>query len=189
MLYIPIILGSTRKGRQSPKAAKFVFNRLRQSNKVETEIIDLLEYDLPILEERLRFSDNPPPNVRKFSEKIARSDALVVVSPEYNFGYPGVLKNALDYLLPEYRRKPIAFVTVSAGSFGGLNCLAQLRQVCFGLGALPIPVSMPVPRVHEAFDDDGAPKDAAYEKRAQDFISELLWYTEAIAVQRAKTEV
>jgi len=186
MFYIPIILGSTREGRQSPKAAKFLFKRLRQNGKIETEILDLLEYNFPIMEERLRFNDNPPPRLREFADKIARSDALVIVSPEYNFGYPGVLKNALDYLLPEYQRKPLAFVTVSAGSFGGLNCLAQLRQVAIGMGALPIPVSMPVPRVQDAFDDDGNPKDAAYEKRAQNFIGELLWYTEAIAAQRAK---
>ncbi len=184
--YIPIILGSVRKGRQSPKAAKFLFKRLQKNGKAETEILDLLEYNFPIMEERLRFSDNSPPRLREFADKIARSDALVVVSPEYNFGYPGVLKNALDYLLPEYQRKPIAFVTVSAGSFGGLNCLVQLRQVAFGVGALPIPVSMPVPRVQDAFDDDGNPRDSAYEKRAQDFINELLWYTEAITAQRAK---
>lgn len=187
MLYIPIILGSTREGRQSPKAAKFLFKRLQQNGKVETEILDLLEYNFPIMEERLRFSDHPPPRLREFADKIARSDALVVVSPEYNFGYPGVLKNALDYLLPEYQRKPLAFVTVSAGSFGGLNCLAQLRQVAIGMGALPIPVSMPVPRVQDAFDDDGNPRDQAYEKRVQGFIDELLWYTEAITAQRAKS--
>jgi len=187
MFYIPIILGSTRKGRQSPKAARFVFKRMQQSNKIETEIIDLLDCQFPIMEERLKNLENPPPGVREFSEKVRRADALVVVSPEYNFGYPGVLKNALDYLLPEYQRKPIAFVTVSAGSFGGLNCLAQLRQVAFGFGALPIPASLPVSRIQDAFDDDGNPSDPAYEKRAQGFIEELLWFTEAIATQRAKT--
>ncbi len=187
MFYIPIILGSTRKGRQSPKAARFVFKRMQQNNKIETEIIDLLDCRFPIMEERLRNLENPPPGVREFGEKVKRADALVVVSPEYNFGYPGVLKNALDYLLPEYQRKPIAFVTVSAGPFGGLNCLAQLRQVAFGFGALPIPASLPVSRIQDAFDDEGNPSDPAYEKRVQGFIEELLWFTEAIAAQRAKT--
>ena len=188
MFYIPVILGSVRKGRQSPKAAKFVYRRMLQTGQIETEIIDLLDYNFPIMEERLRFNDNPPPRLAEFSEKIKRADAVVVVAPEYNFGYSGVLKNALDYLLPEYQRKPLAFVTVSAGSFGGLNCLAQLRQVAFGLGALPIPASLPVSRIQEAFDDDGHPQDPGYEKRAQGFLDELLWYTEAIAAQRARVQ-
>src|SRR4028118_1867699 len=103
MFCVPMILGSTRRGRQSPKVARFVVERLRHTGRVEAEILDLLEYDFPVLEERLRLRDDPPPGLVEFGEKIARSDALVIVSPEYNNGYPGVLKNALDYLLPEYR--------------------------------------------------------------------------------------
>ena len=126
-LLIPVILGSTRRGRQSHKVARFIAERMSRNERIETEILDLAEYDFPIMEERLRFRDDPPPGLREFSEKVARSDSLVIVTPEYNNGYPGVLKNALDYLLPEYQRKPIAIVTVSAGGFGGINCLAQLR--------------------------------------------------------------
>ena len=184
--YIPVILGSTRRGRQSPKVARFIAERMRRSERIETEILDLAEYDFPIMEERLRFRDDPPPGLREFGEKVARSDSLVIVTPEYNNGYPGVLKNALDYLLPEYRRKPVAIVTVSAGGFGGINCLAQLRLVTLGMGAFPIPAALPVSRVAESFDEDGTPKDESYEKRAQAFIAEVLWFAEAIAVQKAK---
>lgn len=82
-----------------------------------------------------------------------------------NNGYPGVLKNALDYLLPEYKRKPIGIVTVSAGGFGGINCLAQLRLVALGMGAFPILAALPVSRVQDAFDDAGNPLDQSFEKR------------------------
>src|SRR5205085_2527611 len=184
--YIPVILGSTRRGRQSPKVARFITERMRRNEKIETEILDLLEYNFPIMEERLRFRDDPPLGLREFSEKVARSDSLVIVTPEYNNGYPGVLKNALDYLLPEYQRKPIAIVTVSAGGFGGINCLAQLRLVTLGMGAFPIPAALPVSRVQDSFDEEGNPKDDAYEKRAQAFIAEVLFFAEAIAVQKAK---
>ena len=184
--YIPVILGSTRRGRQSPKVARFIMERMRRNEKIETEILDLAEYNFPIMEERLRFRDDPPPGLREFSEKVARSDSLVIVTPEYNNGYPGVLKNALDYLLPEYQRKPIAIVTVSAGGFGGINCLAQLRLVTLGMGAFPIPAALPVSRVQDSFDEDGNPKDESYEKRAQAFIAEVLFFAEAIAVQKAK---
>src|SRR5919199_3516535 len=124
MFYIPVILGSTRRERQSPKVARFIHERIRRYEQIETEILDLLEYDFPIMEERLRFRDDPPPRLREFSEKINRADAILIVTPEYNHGYPGVLKNALDYLLPEYERKPFGIVTVSAGGFGGVLCLS-----------------------------------------------------------------
>src|SRR5438128_5861663 len=115
------------------------------------------------MEERLHRRDDPPPGVKEFGEKIGRADSFIIVTPEYNNGYPGVLKNALDYLLPEYKRKPIAVVTVSAGGFGGINCLAQLRLVALGMGALPSPAALLVSRVAESFDEDGNPKAPSYE--------------------------
>lgn len=185
--YIPIILGSTRRERQSSKVARFVYDRMREREQIETEILDLLEYDFPIMEERLRFRDDPPPRLVEFSEKISRADSIMIVTPEYNNGYPGVLKNALDYLLPEYRRKPVGIVTVSAGGFGGINCLAQLRLIMLGMGAFPIPASLPISRVQNSFDEEGNLLDQSYEKRAASFIDEVLWFTEAIAVQKTKT--
>ncbi len=131
--------------------------------------------------------DDPPPGLREFGDKIGRADSFIIVSPEYDNGYPGVLKNALDYLLPEYERKPVGIVTVSAGGFGGINCLAQLRLVTIGMGAFPIPENLSVSRVHDSFQEDGTPNDAAYEKRAAAFLDEVLWFTEAIAIRKAKS--
>lgn len=186
MFYIPIIVGSTRRDRQSIKVGRFVFARLRQRPGVEAELLDLLELNFPIMEERLHRRDDPPPGLREYGAKIARADSLIIVTPEYNNGYPGVLKNSLDYLLPEYERKPIGIVTVSAGGFGGLTCLAQLRLVTIGMGAFPIPESLPISRVQTSFNEDGTPNDPAYEKRAASFLDEMLWFTEAIADRKAK---
>lgn len=185
MYYIPILLGSTRRGRQSGKAAKFVETRL--GKRANTELLDLIDCDLPILRQRLRYDDTPPQNVVELGRKIERADALVIVSPEYNGGYPGVLKNTLDYFYEEYHRKPVGIVTVSGGGFGGLNCLAQLRQVMLALGAYPIPAQLAISRVEESLAGDGTPFDAAYEERARKFFDELLWITAAIARQRAET--
>jgi NAD(P)H-dependent FMN reductase len=186
MFYIPIICGSTRRERQSIKVARFVLARLQQRPGVETALLDLSEYNFPIMEERLHRRDDPPPGLREFGERIGRAHSLIIVSPEYNHGYPGVLKNALDYLLPEYERKPMGIVTVSAGGYGGVNCLAQLRLVALGMGAFPIPENLAVSRVHESFNDDGSPNDPAYEKRAAEFLDEMLWFTGAIADRKAK---
>ena len=188
MYYIPIIAVSTRRDRQTIKVARFVLARLQQWPGVQTELLDLLEYDFPIMEERLRRRDDPPPRLSEFGDKIGRAESLIIVTPEYNNGYPGVLKNALDYLLPEYERKPIGIVTVSAGGFGGINCLAQLRLVTLGMGAFPIPASLPVSRVRDSFNEDGTPNDAAYEERAADFLGEVMWFTEAIADRKAKVK-
>ena len=186
MFYIPIIVGSTRRDRQSIKVARFVLKKTQQRPGVETELLDLLEYNFPIMEERLHLRDDPPPRLKEYGEKIGRADSIIIVTPEYNNGYPGVLKNALDYLLPEYERKPIGIVTVSAGGFGGITCLAQLRLVTIGMGAFPIPESLPVSRVRDSFKEDGTPNDPAYEKRAAGFLDELLWFTEAIVDRKAK---
>ena len=184
--FIPIILGSTRRERQSLKVAKFVLNRMKQDPSLETELLDLEEYNFPIMEERLRFRGDPPPGLQEFSKKIDLADSLVIVSPEYNHGYPGVLKNALDYLLPEYERKPFGFVTVSASGFGGINCLSQLRLVCLGMGGFPIPESFSVSKVQKAFDDNGNPTDSSTERRFIDFLEDLKWFTEATQVQKSK---
>ena len=188
-LYIPIIVGSTRRDRQTIKVARFVLARLQQRKGVETELLDLLEYNFPIMEERLHRRNDPPPRLQEYAEKIGRADSLIIVTPEYNNGYPGVLKNALDYLLPEYERKPIGIATVSAGAFGGINCLAQLRLVTLGMGAFPIPENLSVSRVHDSFQQDGTPNDPAYEKRATEFLDEVLWFSEAIADRKAKEKI
>ena len=86
MFFIPVILGSTRRDRQSPKVAKFVIERMRRREEIEVELLDLADYDFPIMEERLRFRDDPPPRLQEFADKIARADSIVIVTPEYNNG-------------------------------------------------------------------------------------------------------
>jgi NAD(P)H-dependent FMN reductase len=185
-LFIPIILGSARRGRQSPKVARFLAERLRRTE-VETEILDLAEYNFPIMEERLRMLTDAPAGVVEFGEKLRRADAVLIVTPEYNNGYPGVLKNALDYFGPaEYKDKPFGIATVSAGGFGGQMCLSQLRLVTLGLGGFPIPAAFPVSVVQNSFDDDGNPSEERYEKSAAAFIGSLKWYAEAVAAQKSK---
>ena len=177
-LNIPLLLASIRRGRQSPKVARHVQRLLAARDGVHSEIVDLAELDLPVMEERVRMRDDAPDGALALSAAVDRADGLVIVTPEYNNGYPGVLKNALDYLLPELKRLPTGIVTVSAGGFGGINCLAQLRLVLLFMGAVPIPVSLPVSKVNSSFTDDG-PADDSFDPRAARFLDELLWWTTA----------
>jgi NAD(P)H-dependent FMN reductase len=186
MFYIPVILGSIRRNRQSIKVANFAVAALSQRSAVGTELLDLKELNLPMMEERLRFDDHPPSSVSAFSSKINRADSIVIVTPEYNGGCPGVLKNALDYLKNEYRRKPFGIVTVSVADTGGILCLISLRQMVLHLGGVPIPAPLLATRVQELFDSDGRPSNQRFSKHAETFFDELLWFTEALAVQRQK---
>jgi NAD(P)H-dependent FMN reductase len=179
---IPVLLGSRRIGRRSDRVARFLLNGLHAREGITTGLIDLAVIDLPILSERTEDAETPPPSFPSFRNAIAAADGLVIVAPEYKGGYPGVLKNALDHLEAGiFRRKPIGIVTVSAGSFGGVNCLAQLRLVCLAMGGVPIPVTCPVSTVDSALDDDGNPLDTRLEARRGKFLDELLWYTRALA--------
>src|SRR5438874_8621527 len=184
MYYIPVILGSIRRNRESIKVARFVISLLGNITGVTTELLDLKELNLPMMEERLRFRTDPPSPVSALSAKVNRADSIVIVTPEYNSGYPGVLKNALDYLKDEYRRKPFGIITVSAAWSGGILCLASLRQVILHLGGVPIPATLPISKVQEVFDDEGNPRDQQFHQRIKMFFDELLWFTEALAAQR-----
>lgn len=186
MFYIPVILGSIRRNRESVKVAAFALNWLRRLPRVSAELVDLKELNLPMMEERLRFREDAPAGVLELSARINRADSIVIVTPEYSSGYPGVLKNALDYLKPEYKRKPFGIITVSSAE-GGMMCLISLRQVILHLGGVPIPATLPVFRVQERFDADGNPQAPDFQKRAKDFFDELLWFTEALANHRANT--
>lgn len=187
-LYIPIILGSTRRGRQSDKPARWIERRLRDTGRCEVELLDLAVFDFPIMEERLTMRDDPPPRAQEFSDKLRRADAIVIVTPEYNSGYPGVLKNTLDYFYTEYYRKPFGVVTVSGGGFGGITCFQSLLTVLQKVRGI-VPAHLPVSTVQKTFDPEGNLADPSYEKRATVFIDELLWYAEALKAQKERIAV
>jgi NAD(P)H-dependent FMN reductase len=186
MFYIPVILGSIRRNRESAKVAEFAVGCLRRLEGITTELLDLKEFNLPMMEERLKFREDAPGSALELSAKTNRADSIVLVTPEYSSGYPGVLKNALDYLKPECRRKPFGIITVSSAE-GGMMCLISLRQVILHLGGVPIPATLQVFRVQESFDAEGQPQAPGFQKRAKEFFDELLWFTEGLASHRANT--
>ena len=181
MVTIPVILGSTREGRQSVKAARFVVNQMRAAGNITPTLVDLKECAFPMLQNKLFRLKDPSPALVEFSRIVGAADALVVVSPEYNGSFPGVLKNALDYLLDEYKRKPVGIVTVSAGPMGGRGCLILLRQFFNAVGAVPVPAAFPINNVGSALDDEGQPADPSLARRAREFIDELLYYARRLS--------
>lgn len=185
---IPVLLGTTRIERLSERVARFIVERLYDYEEVETTLIDLAAYDIPMLEQRLSQMQHPPSGLRAFDEALRQAEGLLIVAPEYKNGVPGVLKNAFDHLDRDVlRHKVIGICTVSSGRFGGVQCLTQLRLLCLALGGLPIPAKLPIAKVQDAFAADGTLQDATLDIKLNSFLQELFWYTEAVANQRKKS--
>jgi azobenzene reductase len=180
---VAVLLGSVRKGRQSHKVAYYLERLLNESG-IETDLIDLSESPLPLLEQK----DGNSPEVQKqitlIGSRLRTADTLIFVTPEYHGSFSGVLKNTLDYFWSEFSKKPIGVVTVSAGKFGGINASTQLQNVILSLGAFPLPVKLLVPEVQDAFDQSYNPTQESIKRNARKFLTELLWLAEAITAKR-----
>ena len=180
MRHISIISSSVREGRKSHNVSLYFQNYLTENKLATTEIIDLKEYDFPIFQGTLKTLINPAENVLEFAAKIKSSDGIIMVTPEYNGGYPASLKNAIDVLYEEWKHKPIAIVTVSSGPFGGSQALVSLQFTLWKMKAWTIPAMFSVPTVDQAYDDKGNAIDKSNsDKLAAIFSKELLWCIEA----------
>jgi NAD(P)H-dependent FMN reductase len=129
MIKIGIILGSTRPGRNGEQVAKWVYDVASRRHDAEFELVDLLDYPLPHLDEPLppSFGNYQNEHTKQWASKIASFDGFVIVTPEYNHGTSGVLKNAIDYLYAEWNNKAVGFV--SYGAVGGARAAEHLRLV------------------------------------------------------------
>ena len=176
---VAIIIGSIREGRQSQKAAYFLQKKLA-ARMIDTDIVDLAEYPLPIMEERITSDPNPPANALLISKKLVNADAMILVTPEYQGSFTGVLKNALDYFLPEFSKKVIGVATTAGGRMGGINASVQLQHVILSMGAYPLPQKFIVSEIQNAFDQEFNPKQELLAKQGEKFIEEFVWFAQAI---------
>jgi NAD(P)H-dependent FMN reductase len=168
-LYIPVILGTPRQGRRSEHAANFVFAETKKRASVETELIDVRALGLPTNDAGEQIK------IPEFSEKMKRCDGLIIVTPEYNHGYPGLLKHALDTNLEEYIHKAVGLCGVSAGPFGGSRVIEHLLPVMRELGLVTTFNDVNFSHVQKLFDDDGKLLDESFVGRVGKFLDELLW--------------
>jgi len=183
---IKVIVGSTREGRFSDKAAAWIAGEIKKQKGVTVEVLDLRDYDMPFFNESVSpsYKQEPYKNkvVAKFTKKIEEGDAFVIVTPEYNRGTSGVLKNALDWVYQEWNNKPVAFM--SYGSVGGARAVEQLRLNSIELQMAPIrtaihisgeryfPVLFGKADIKELF--------SSLSDQANTMISQLMWWTKAL---------
>lgn len=169
-LFIPIILGTNRQGRYSEHAAKLILFELQKRDNIETQIIDVRDFKLPHDNYGTALKSEFP----EFQQAVERAHGLLIVSPEYNHGYPGILKSVLDILYDEYADKPVGIAAVTGGPFGGARVIEQLIQVARELGLKPIRKDLNFFKVKELFDENGRLLDENYIKRTNDFLDVLV---------------
>lgn len=188
MYNIALISSSVRTGRNSHRVALYLSRYCSENNLATVDLIDLAALNFPVFEERLQYMKNPPDGAVDFAERITRAEGVIIVTPEYNGGYPAALKNAIDLLYPEWKRKPVGLATVSAGAFGGSQVGTSLSFSFLKIGALVTPAVFRVPTVQKAYDENGVPADKETTgRRAQTFLDEFFWLVEAGRRMAAKS--
>lgn len=187
ILNIPVVLGSVREGRRSIYPAKLLVEKLRDKG-VETQLVDFKDLPLPFFDSPLvpvaLKGNYPYPNVQKWSGVARVADAFVFVTPEYNHGYPAVLKNALDWLYLEFEKKPAGLVGVSDGSFAAARAIEQLRPVLENFSMFGIRETLMFGKVQETFDQQGRLLDESYLKKIESFLTSLLFAARAMKQAR-----
>jgi NAD(P)H-dependent FMN reductase len=181
-LNLAVIIGSTRRVRLGATVGRWFVSQAEQRADMAIDVIDLAEVDLPSV-----YPQHPDPGVEPYIARIDRADAYVVVTPEYNHGYPASLKQAIDIPHRKWRAKPVAFVSYG-GMSGGLRAVEQLRQVFAELHATTVrdTVSFHMSQAHASFDESGAPVDAiGCNAAAKTMLDQLAWWATALRTARA----
>jgi NAD(P)H-dependent FMN reductase len=175
-LLLPILLGTNRKNRNSVHPAKWLLGEMERRPDIETRLFDVRDFALPHDD----YGQGLKAQFPEWRDTIVQADGLVIVSPEYNHGYPGALKAVLDLLLKEYIHKAVAFVGVSGGPWGGTRVIEAMVPMVRELGLAVTFSDLNFAKVHNTFDAEGKLLDPAFEKRGQDFLDELVWMSRTL---------
>jgi NAD(P)H-dependent FMN reductase len=179
-LFIPLILGTARQGRESEHAARFVFERTKARAGVETEFIDIRTLPMKLDDAGEQMKDP------KFAATIERCDGLIIVTPEYNHSFPGLLKHALDMCLKEYIHKAVGICGVSAGPMGGARVIESLLPVMRELGLVTIFEDVNFGKIGMLFDERGNLIDESFIRRVDTFLNELIWMSRVLRYGRER---
>lgn len=176
-LFLPILLGTPRKGRESENVAEWLLGKMEErTDELETRLFDVRDFSLPKDDYGMEIKDQFP----EWRDAMIRADGLVIVTPEYNHSYSGALKSVLDLLLPEYIHKAVAFVGVSAGPWGGTRVIEAFVPMVRELGLAVTFSDLNFPLIKSKFDENGKLLDEAYENRVKGFLDELVWMSRTL---------
>lgn len=175
-LNIPILLGTNRKDRKSEQVARWIFSKMEKRSDIDAVYFDVRDMRLPDDHYGQEIKEDFP----EWRDAVIAADGLVIVTPEYNHGYPGILKSVLDLLLKEYIHKAVAFAGVSAGPWGGTRVIEAMVPMVRELGLAPTFTDLNFPRVSATFGPEGELLDERYERRCEEFLDELVWMASAL---------
>lgn len=182
-----VIIASTRPGRVGLPVGKWFFERAKSHARFDVELTDLKEQSLPLLDEpkHPRLGQYEHAHTKAWSQRVRDSDAFVFVTPEYNFGSPPALLNALDYLYTEWNYKPAGFVSYG-GLSGGTRSVQMTKQILTTLKVVPIVEAVAIPFVANQLSEDGSVRpNESLDKAAEVMLNELFRWTAAMASLRA----
>lgn len=183
--HIQIVIGSIREGRVGGSVARWFATQAAKRSDMSTEVVDLREWNLPFLTQPM-----PPMRgyrdelTKRWAAKVAEADGYVLVTPEYNHGYPASLKNALDHVYGEWTRKPVSYVSYG-GPAGGARGVEQLRQVAVEFQQAPLRQQVMIHRFWEHLGTDGF-NGAPFETDATALLDELAWWAHALQAARER---
>lgn len=180
-----VMIGSTRQDRFGPVPAAWAAEQARLRDDIDVDVVDLADEKLPVTlmgdEE-----DVPPDETTLLGRRISAADAVVIVTPVYNRGYPASLKNAIDWYHGEWAATPIGFVSYG-GRTGGIEAVEQLRTVFVELSTMTIRNVLSFPNFWESFDENGAPTDPKpLIEAAGEFYDQLVWWARALRAARTR---
>lgn len=179
---ITLLISSVREGRLAQSVLERTIKLI--GDKFEVSIIDPREYDLPLLNLRYHEMKNPEEKFSRLHTIFTETDGFIIVTAEYNHSIPPALKNLLDHFGKEFKKKSCGIVSYSNGAVGGARATEQLRLVCSVLGMPPIPISPAWGLADKMGTPEGKAFETNFERAFGLFLSEFLWYTEALMKQR-----
>jgi NAD(P)H-dependent FMN reductase len=185
MLEIAIIVGSTRPGRNGEAVAAWVHKISQKRTDARFEVVDLRDFNLPLLDEPMsaraistRGGQYANPHTEAWSSKISGFDAFVFITPEYNHGIPGALKNAIDYLYREWSNKLAGIV--SYGAAGGLRAVSQLRLMLVEVQMASIPAEVNLSLYNDFENYKTFKPDPMHEARVKAMLDQLVAWSGAL---------
>ncbi len=186
-MQLAVIIASTRPGRQGPAVGKWAFEAAKKHAGFEVELVDLVEVGLPIFDEphHPRMRQYQHEHTKKWSAIVERADAFVLVTPEYNFGPPPSLLNALDFLYVEWNYKPVAFVSYG-GMSGGMRSVQIIKNTVTTLKMAPIYEAVNIPFFNQQIENGQFKPKPEQEKAATAMLDELVKWATAMKGMRGK---
>ncbi|MFF3887115.1 NADPH-dependent FMN reductase [Streptomyces sp. NPDC001914] len=180
-----VIIGSTRDGRFGPVVADWIAGHIAQREDTEADLIDLVETPVPTVFPAFGQapSDEAVAQLGAVTPRLARADAFVIVTPEYNHSFPAPLKNAVDWHNEQWHAKPVGFVSYG-GLSGGLRAVEQLRVVLAELHAVTIRNTVSFHNYAEVFGSDGRPSDPGCDVAAKAMLDQLTWWGQSLRAAR-----